>query len=75
MPATKHTELVKFDWQIALRPRHQDLCSKLKHNLQVFNEINSRKLKDELNIFAGLWHSRTFVYIIIVTIGLQVRSP
>ena len=40
--------------------------------LQVFNEINSRKLKDELNIFAGLWRSRTFVYIIIVTIGLQV---
>ena len=41
--------------------------------LQVFNEVNSRKLKDELNIFAGLWRSTIFIYIILITIGLQVN--
>lgn len=38
----------------------------------MFSEINSRKLKDEFNVFSGLWRSKTFVYIIIITIGLQV---
>ena len=42
--------------------------------VQVFNEINCRKIRDEVNVFAGIWRSRTFLYIIGITVALQVRS-
>ena len=39
---------------------------------QVFNEFNARKIQDELNVFEGIWQSRTFLYIEIITVALQV---
>lgn len=41
--------------------------------LQVFNEINSRKLGDSsLNVFKGITKSRAFMYVIIITVTLQI---
>lgn len=40
--------------------------------LQLFNEINSRKLRDEINIFEGIHHNWLFVLIWIVTLLIQV---
>lgn len=40
--------------------------------LQLFNQINARKIKDELNVFKGLWRSRTFLYIWVLVFGLQL---
>ena len=42
------------------------------HVAQVFNEFNARKIQDELNVFSGLWQSRTFLYIMVITVGFQV---
>jgi len=39
---------------------------------QVFNEFNARKIQDELNVFAGIWQSRTFLYISVITVAFQV---
>ena len=41
--------------------------------LQIFNQINSRKIKDEYNPFAGLWNSATFLYILVIEVVLQVQ--
>jgi hypothetical protein len=35
--------------------------------MQVFNQINARKIDDELNVFAGLWKSKAFMYILVCT--------
>jgi Cation transporting ATPase, C-terminus len=46
--------------------------------MQVFNEINSRKILDEYNVLAGLASSPIFVAVIVITVGLQiliVQSP
>ena len=41
--------------------------------MQVFNEINSRKLGDStLNVFTGITKSRAFMYVIAVTVTLQI---
>ena len=41
--------------------------------MQVFNEINSRKLGDStLNVFQGITKSRAFMYVIVITITLQI---
>lgn len=41
--------------------------------MQVFNEINSRKLGDStLNVFAGITKSRAFMYVIAITVTLQI---
>ncbi|KAL3147298.1 hypothetical protein ABBQ32_002786 [Trebouxia sp. C0010 RCD-2024] len=41
--------------------------------LQVFNEINSRKLGDcTLNVFTGITKSRAFMYVIAITVTLQI---
>lgn len=41
--------------------------------MQVFNEINSRKLGDSsLNVFKGITKSRAFVYVIIITVTMQI---
>ncbi|KAG2496224.1 hypothetical protein HYH03_005822 [Edaphochlamys debaryana] len=39
---------------------------------QVFNEINSRRISDELNVFARLHRSPIFVAVLLVTVGAQV---
>ncbi|KAK9840937.1 hypothetical protein WJX81_001285 [Elliptochloris bilobata] len=43
-----------------------------KSNSLVFNEFNARKIQDELNVFAGVWQSRTFLYIEVITVAFQV---
>jgi len=40
--------------------------------VQLFNQINARKIGDELNVFSGIIHSHLFIYIWIVEAGLQV---
>jgi P-type Ca2+ transporter type 2C len=39
--------------------------------MQVFNQINARKIDDELNVFAGLWKSKAFMYILVCTLRLH----
>ena len=39
---------------------------------QVFNEFNARKIQDELNVFAGIWQSRPFLSISVITVAFQV---
>ncbi|KAI8477413.1 MAG: hypothetical protein J3K34DRAFT_453016 [Monoraphidium minutum] len=39
---------------------------------QIFNEINARRINDELNVFEGLHKSPIFIGVLAVTIGLQV---
>ena len=38
---------------------------------QVFNEINARKLNNELNVLSGLASNRIFLSVIVVTIFVQ----
>ena len=40
--------------------------------MQVFNEINSRKIRDEYNLLEGFFHSYVFMAIISITVGLQI---
>lgn len=40
--------------------------------LQVMNEINARRINDELNVFEDLHKSPIFLAVIVITIGLQV---
>jgi Ca2+ transporting ATPase len=40
--------------------------------MQLFNEFNARKIKDELNIFQGLKSSPMFIIIWFITIGFQI---
>lgn len=40
--------------------------------MQIFNQINSRKIKDEYNPFSGLRGGATFLYILLIEIILQV---
>ena len=41
--------------------------------MQVFNEINARKLKEtELNVFANFFNNPLFIIILIVTVAVQV---
>jgi len=39
--------------------------------MQVANEVNSRRIFDEYDIFAGILHSPVFSCVIIITMGLQ----
>jgi magnesium-transporting ATPase (P-type) len=43
--------------------------------MQVFNEINARKLNNEWNVFGGLQYHAMFIYIFFGTLGTQVRHP
>jgi len=36
---------------------------------QLFNEINARKIEDELNVFDGIWRSPGFLWVIVISIG------
>ena len=40
--------------------------------MQVFNEINSRKILDEYNVFAGIQRSPIFLGVLIITVVLQI---
>ena len=40
---------------------------------QLVNQINSRKLRGELNVFAGLLKHRIFIYVWLVSFVIQVR--
>lgn len=40
--------------------------------LQLTNEVNSRKLRDELNVFSGLLRNKLFIYIWVFTLLMQV---
>lgn len=40
--------------------------------MQVFNEINARKILDEYNIFAGIHHSPIFAGVLAITTVLQI---
>ncbi len=43
-------------------------------HVQLFNQINARKINDEINVFSGIIHSHLFIYIWILEAGLQVRG-
>ncbi|ETO28519.1 ATPase, Ca++ transporting, plasma membrane 1 isoform 1 [Reticulomyxa filosa] len=40
--------------------------------LQIFNEINARKVQNEWNVFSGIFQNAYFVTVIVVTIVVQV---
>lgn len=41
--------------------------------MQIFNEINARKLKaDEINVFSNFFNNWLFIIIEVVTIGVQI---
>lgn len=40
--------------------------------MQIFNMINARKINDELNIFEGIHHNRSFMVIIVLITVIQV---
>jgi len=42
--------------------------------LQVFNEFNARKLRDEFNIFGGLLKAKLFLAIIVITVVVQFAA-
>ena len=42
--------------------------------MQMFNQINARKIKDEYNPFSGLRGGAAFVYILLIEVILQVTS-
>jgi hypothetical protein len=41
---------------------------------KVFNEINARRINDELNMFQGIHTSPIFIGVIAITVGLQVKG-
>lgn len=40
--------------------------------LQLLNEVNARRINDELNVFEGIHHSPIFLAVLAITAGLQV---
>lgn len=42
--------------------------------MQIFNQINSRKIKDEYNPFSGIGRGAAFFYILLIELILQVRN-
>lgn len=40
--------------------------------LQIFNIINSRKIEGELNVFSSFFNNCLFLFVIILTIGVQI---
>lgn len=45
---------------------------RLLFQLQIFNELNARKIHDQYNILAGITESRIFGIVLVTTIGLQI---
>lgn len=61
LPALPPTSTAVVHLTTANRPPHQ-----------VFNEINCRRISDELNVFAQLHRSPIFIAVLAVTVGCQV---
>ncbi|KAG2771804.1 hypothetical protein JG687_00018253 [Phytophthora cactorum] len=40
--------------------------------MQLFNELNCRKIHDELNIFQGITKNRVFLYVCVLQVAMQV---
>jgi Ca2+-transporting ATPase len=40
--------------------------------LQIFNQFNARKIKDEYNIFGGILQSRMFIYVAVIILAFQM---
>lgn len=69
MTGQQHVQMHAMGMQpcLSIRLTH---CSS---GMQVFNEINSRKLGDSsLNVFKGMTKSRAFMYVIVITVTLQI---
>jgi len=41
--------------------------------VQIFNQFNARKIKDEYNIFVGIMKSTMFLYVAVIILAFQVR--
>ncbi len=41
--------------------------------MQIFNQFNARKIKDEYNIFGGILQSRMFIYVAVIILAFQVH--
>ena len=41
--------------------------------MQIFNQINSRKIKDEYNPLSGMGGGAAFLYILLIEVILQVK--
>ena len=52
----------------------EGLTECLAVHLQLFNELNARKIQDELNMFSGVLKSHVFLYVFAIVVGLQVTS-
>ncbi|DBA01641.1 TPA: hypothetical protein N0F65_010292 [Lagenidium giganteum] len=39
---------------------------------QVFNEFNARRTNNDWNVFRGVLHNKLFIFIILITVGVQV---
>ena len=42
--------------------------------LQIFNQFNARKIRDEYNVFSGLWSSKMFIYVLVLILGFQASA-
>ena len=55
---------------------HRETYSSLVFNafifMQLFNEINARKIGDELNVFDKIWRSTGFLWVIVVSVACQL---
>lgn len=40
--------------------------------VQIFNQFNARKIKDEYNILGGIWQSKMFIYVFVIILAFQV---
>ncbi|CAG8488589.1 9310_t:CDS:2 [Diversispora eburnea] len=40
--------------------------------MQIFNEVNCRRLDNKLNIFKNIWANKFFVFIFVIMIGTQI---
>ena len=66
-----HASLLQWIFRYcALRPHGQSHISGFVS--QIFNEINSRKIGDEYNIFEGLFTSKIFMGVLGITTILQI---
>ena len=43
--------------------------------MQIFNEINARKLNNELNVFSGILKNRIFCIILLCEVAVSDPSP
>ena len=72
LPPTQHFTLVfnVFVW-MQVGPRLPSWIASLMRILQIFNEINSRKVHDEINVFKGMLKNRLFIIIFLSTAAAQ----